>query len=70
METLFRLCRDVSSRYACQPTPSQAGSCKVPWRRLGAFIQMSLWAIIASKSELRSESVMDKLSLRYDMMRL
>nr|GMN71607.1 hypothetical protein TIFTF001_054126 [Ficus carica]GMN73199.1 hypothetical protein TIFTF001_054837 [Ficus carica] len=30
---------------------------------------MSLGAMIASKSELRSESVEDKLSLRYDMMR-
>ncbi|GMN24420.1 hypothetical protein TIFTF001_045865 [Ficus carica] len=24
------LCRDVSLRYDCQPTPSQGGSCKVP----------------------------------------
>ncbi|GMN72241.1 hypothetical protein TIFTF001_051968 [Ficus carica] len=36
---------------------------------LGVLIQMSLGAMIASKSELRSESVEDKLSLRYDMMR-
>ncbi|GMN33959.1 hypothetical protein TIFTF001_041977 [Ficus carica] len=26
-------CRDVSSGYACQSTPSQGGSCKVPWHR-------------------------------------
>ncbi|GMN72663.1 hypothetical protein TIFTF001_052046 [Ficus carica] len=52
-------CRDVPSRYDCQPTPSQGGSCscKVPWYR------MSRGAMIASKSELRSESVKDKLSL-------
>ncbi|GMN47191.1 hypothetical protein TIFTF001_016377 [Ficus carica] len=61
--------RDISSEYVCPPTPSRGGSCKVPWHRLGAFIQMSLWAIIASRSELRSKSVVDKLSLRYDMMR-
>ncbi|GMN18758.1 hypothetical protein TIFTF001_048535 [Ficus carica] len=61
-------CRDVSSGYACQPTPSQGGSCKVPWHRLGVFIQMSLGAITASRSDLRSESVVDKLSFRYDMM--
>ncbi|GMN21699.1 hypothetical protein TIFTF001_048918 [Ficus carica] len=62
---------DAPSRYDCQPTPSQGGSCscKVPWYRLGVLIQMSLGAMIASKSELRSESVEDKLSLRYDMMR-
>ncbi|GMN20152.1 hypothetical protein TIFTF001_043011 [Ficus carica] len=29
---------------------------------LGAFIQMSLWAIAANGSELRSESMVDKLS--------
>ncbi|GMN72860.1 hypothetical protein TIFTF001_054796 [Ficus carica] len=54
-----------------EPTPSQGGSCscKVPWHRLDALIQMSLEAMIASRSELRSESVEDKLSLRYDMMR-
>ncbi|GMN22922.1 hypothetical protein TIFTF001_045735 [Ficus carica] len=57
-------CRDVSSRYAYQPMPSQEGSCK-----LGALIQMSLKASIASRSELLSESVKDKLSLRYHMMR-
>ncbi|GMN35482.1 hypothetical protein TIFTF001_042233, partial [Ficus carica] len=64
-------CRDVSSRYDCQPMPSQGGSCscKVPWHRLGVLIQMSLEAMIASRSELRSESVENKLSLRYDMMR-
>ncbi|GMN64474.1 hypothetical protein TIFTF001_033546 [Ficus carica] len=64
-------CRDAPSRYDCQPTPSQGGSCsyKVPWHRLGMLIQMSLGATIASKSELRSESLEDKLSLRYDMMR-
>ncbi|GMN35114.1 hypothetical protein TIFTF001_051999 [Ficus carica] len=56
-------CRDVSSGYACQPTPSRGGSCKVPWHRLGALIQMSLWAIAANGSELCSESVVDKLSL-------
>ncbi|GMN32681.1 hypothetical protein TIFTF001_044709 [Ficus carica] len=62
-------CRDISSGYACQPTPKRGGSCKVPWHRLGALIQMSLWAIAANGSELRSESMVDKLSLRYDMMR-
>ncbi|GMN20616.1 hypothetical protein TIFTF001_048776 [Ficus carica] len=64
-------CRDAPSRYDCQPTPSQGGSClyKVPWYRLGVLIQMSRGAMIASKSELRSESVKDKLSLRYDMIR-
>ncbi|GMN73652.1 hypothetical protein TIFTF001_054887 [Ficus carica] len=58
-------CRDAPSRYDCQPTPSQGGSCscKVPWHR------MSLETISASRLELRSESVEDKLSLRYDMMR-
>ncbi|GMN71158.1 hypothetical protein TIFTF001_055514 [Ficus carica] len=64
-------CRNAPSRYDCQPTPSQGGSCscKVPWHRLGMLIQMSLGAMIASKSELHSENVEDKLSLRYDMMR-
>ncbi|GMN24665.1 hypothetical protein TIFTF001_043803 [Ficus carica] len=51
-------CRDVSSGYACQPTPSRGGSCNMPWHR----------AIIASRSELRSKSVVDKLNLRYDTM--
>ncbi|GMN75147.1 hypothetical protein TIFTF001_056569, partial [Ficus carica] len=55
-------CRDVSPRYDYQPTSSQEGSCK-----LGVLIQMNLEIMIASKSELRSESVKDKLSLRYDM---
>ena len=27
-------CRDISSGYACQPTPSRVGSCKVPWHRV------------------------------------
>ncbi|GMN21407.1 hypothetical protein TIFTF001_048874 [Ficus carica] len=64
-------CRDAPSRYDCQPTPSQGGSCscKVPWHRLGVLIQISLETISASRLELRSESVEDKLSLRYDMMR-
>ncbi|GMN74043.1 hypothetical protein TIFTF001_053107 [Ficus carica] len=57
---------DVSSRYDYQPTPNRGGSCSC---KLGAFIQMSVVAIIASRSELRSESVEDKQSLRYDMMR-
>ncbi|GMN71414.1 hypothetical protein TIFTF001_052671 [Ficus carica] len=51
--------RDASSGYACQPTPSRGSSCKMPWHR----------AIIASRSELRSESMVDKLNLRYDMMK-
>ncbi|GMN20696.1 hypothetical protein TIFTF001_048808 [Ficus carica] len=64
-------CRDAPSRYDCQPTPSQGGSCscKVPWHKLGALIQINLETISASKSELRSKSVEDKLSLRYDIMR-
>ncbi|GMN20275.1 hypothetical protein TIFTF001_043052 [Ficus carica] len=37
--------------------------------QLGAFMRMSLWAITASGSELHSENVVDKLSLRYDMKR-
>ncbi|GMN74383.1 hypothetical protein TIFTF001_054998 [Ficus carica] len=57
-------CRAVSSKYDCQPTPSQGAMFQ-----LGVLIQISLENMIASKSELRSKSVEDKLSLRYDMMR-
>ncbi|GMN64646.1 hypothetical protein TIFTF001_033711 [Ficus carica] len=62
-------CRDVSSGYVCQPIPSRGGSCEVPWHRLGTLIRVILWAITANGSELHSESMVDKLSLRYDMMR-
>ncbi|GMN64984.1 hypothetical protein TIFTF001_034040 [Ficus carica] len=71
IETLFRFCHVgthlqdmIASRRLVKEAHASARSLGI-----GALIQMSLKASIASRSELRSESVKDKLSLRYDMMR-
>ncbi|GMN73726.1 hypothetical protein TIFTF001_054896 [Ficus carica] len=51
---IFKLC------YVCQPTTRRGGSSMVPWHE-------GLERSTANGSELRSESVVDKLSLQYDM---
>ncbi|GMN49656.1 hypothetical protein TIFTF001_018828 [Ficus carica] len=59
-------CRDVSPGYACSRRLVKEARA----RCLGiGYLEKSLGAIMANRSDLRSESVVDKLSFRYDMMR-
>ncbi|GMN25748.1 hypothetical protein TIFTF001_045982 [Ficus carica] len=81
METLFKFCHVgthlqymIASRRLVKEARASARCLGIGYLerripKLGVLIQMSLGAMIAIKSELRSESVEDKLSLLYDMMR-